>query len=148
MKPIVVQLLRVINIGVPQNAGGAEEEGSDSEAENQEDDNTEKFENKYLEACDQVAINQQRDDAMKAKNKQASGNNRMFKYLFTDGRTQIIALYSIQLERTQPGSKILLIGPIEVRRGIWLLKQNNIKMLWENSSLPKMVPKLGFAEAN
>ena len=87
----------------------------------------EKEENKYLEACDQVAINQQRDDAMKAKNKQASGNNRMFKYLLTDGRTQIIALeiqplYTIQLERTQPGSKILLIGPIEVRRGIWLLK--------------------------
>lgn len=41
-----------------------------------------------------------------------------------------------------------MIGPIEVRRGIWLLKQANIKMLWENTELPRMVPKMGFAEAN
>lgn len=90
---------------------------------------------------------------MKAKNKQASGNNRLFKYLLTDGRTQVIALemqplHSVQLERSLPGSKILLIGPIEVRRGIWLLKQNNIKMLWENRDEAKMVPKMGFAKAN
>ena len=90
---------------------------------------------------------------MKAKNKQASGQNRMFKYLLTDGRTQIIGLeiqplYSINLERTLPGSKLLLMGPIEVRRGIWLLKQTNIRLLWENTDKPKMVPKMGFSEAN
>ena len=42
----------------------------------------------------------------------------------------------------------MLIGPIEVRRGIWLLKQTNIRMLWENNEQAKMVPKMGFAEAN
>lgn len=75
---------------------------------------------------------------MKAKNKQASGHNRLFKYLVTDGRTQVIGLeiqplYSINIERTLPGSKLLFIGPIVVRRGIWLLKQSNIKVVWENT---------------
>ena len=57
-------------------------------------------------------------------------------------------MYSVQLERTLPGSKLLLIGPIEVRRGIWLLRQSNVRILWENTDQAKMVPKMGFTEAN
>ena len=53
-KPIVVQILRVINIGVSQSSGGAaEEDATDSEGEGSgEEAQPERFENKYLEACD------------------------------------------------------------------------------------------------
>ena len=154
-KPIVVQLLRLINIGVPQSATNAGETECCSDKSDQDDDKEDgeqRFENKYLEACDQVAINQQKDSEM-MKSKHKSGQNRLFKYLLTDGRVQIIAIevqpiYGVNLERTLPGSKLLLVGPIQVRRGIWLLKQANVRVLWENQDQPKMVPKMGFTEAN
>ena len=125
-KPIVVQILRILNVGVPQQSAAVDNSESEEELSNGEEQQ-ERFENKYLEACDQVAINQQRDEQLKAKDRRANGTNRLFKYLMTDGRTQVIALeaqplHCIQLERTLPGSKLLFIGPIEVRRGIWLLK--------------------------
>ena len=39
-KPLVVQLLRVINVGVPQNSGGVaenNEDGSDNNSENEDE---------------------------------------------------------------------------------------------------------------
>ena len=68
----------------------------------------------------------------------------MFKYLFTDGQTEIIAvelepIRELSTESTLPGTKIRLIGPIDVRRGIWLLKRNNVEVLWANTGKDNLV---------
>jgi hypothetical protein len=71
----------------------------------------------------------------------------MLKYLFTDGRDEIIAIElepirELSLETCFPGTKVRLIGPIEVRRGIWMLRRSNIEVLWTNTDpQSKMVPK-------
>ena len=61
----------------------------------------------------------------------------MFKFLLTDGCTEIIAielekLAYIKLEKTNPGSKLKLTGKIEVRRGIHMLRNSNIEVIWNN----------------
>ena len=68
----------------------------------------------------------------------------MFKYLFTDGQTEIIAvelepIRELSAESTLPGTKIRVIGPIDVRRGIWLLKRNNVEVLWANTGKDNLV---------
>lgn len=56
---------------------------------------------------------------------------RMFKYLLTDGEHDIIAIESepltfLKIDKALPGTKIRLTGPIEIRRGIWLLQPHNV----------------------
>lgn len=92
-----------------------------------EEEKEEKFENKYLEACG--------NDKYKGKAKEV---NRFLKFLLTDGISDIIAiehekLKDISINSTLPGSKIKLIGPIEVRRGIYFLRNNNIELVFGNS---------------
>ena len=57
---------------------------------------------------------------------------------------QIIAvelepIRELSAESTLPGTKIRLIGPIDVRRGIWLLKRNNVEVLWANTGKDNLV---------
>ena len=61
----------------------------------------------------------------------------MFKYLLTDGKTEIIAielekLAYIHLESCQVGTKLKLTGKIEVRRGVHMLKNVNVEVVWVN----------------
>ena len=61
----------------------------------------------------------------------------MFKYLLTDGKTDIIAielekLAYIHLESCHVGTKLKLTGKIEVRRGIHMLKNVNVEVVWAN----------------
>ena len=61
----------------------------------------------------------------------------MLKYLLTDGTTEIIAIELekiayIHLENTLVGSKLRLCGNIEVRRGIHMLRNSNVEVLWSN----------------
>jgi hypothetical protein len=77
----------------------------------------------------------------------------MFKYLLTDGKREIVALeieplFCISLERTLPGSKLRLIGPIEVRRGIWMLRRPNVELMWANTSNKTMIKNINFVDAN
>ena len=91
----------------------------------------EKFENKYLEATELGGA---------AKKKGAWGGkeqNRMFKYLLTDGKTEIMAvelekIAFIHLDSCQVGSKLRLTGRIEVRRGIHMIKNANVEVVWAN----------------
>lgn len=76
----------------------------------------------------------------------------MHKYLLTDGKVDIIAcetecIKEIDIFKTLPGSKVRIYGPIEVRRGIWMLKRGNMELVWTNSD-NKMVKKHTFHEAN
>jgi hypothetical protein len=59
----------------------------------------------------------------------------MYKYLLTDGMSNFIAcelehLSGIEIRKTLPGSKLRLHGPIEVRRGIWMLRKSNVELLY------------------
>jgi hypothetical protein len=36
------------------------------------------------------------------------------------------------MEMTKPGSKLKLIGNIEVRRGIYMLRNCNVEIAWNN----------------
>jgi hypothetical protein len=61
----------------------------------------------------------------------------MFKYLLTDGKTDIMAvelekIAYIHLDSCQVGSKLKFTGKIEVRRGIYMIKNANIEVLWAN----------------
>ena len=76
----------------------------------------------------------------------------MYKYLLTDGRVEIIAcelecIKEIDITKTLPGSKIRIYGPVEVRRGIWMLKRGNVELLWTNTDA-KMIKKHTFHQAN
>lgn len=76
----------------------------------------------------------------------------MYKYLLTDGKIDVIAcelepLKEIDLAKTQPGSKVRVYGPVEVRRGVWMLKRGNVELLWTNQD-PKMIGKCSFLEVN
>ena len=97
MEPgVLVQVQKIRNIGMPQrnqedgddgtDEGGASDEGE----EGHNHQKIEKFENKYLEATEL---------GQGAKKKAAWGGkeqNRMFKYLLTDGKTDIMA---VELEK-------------------------------------------------
>eukprot|EP00347_Sterkiella_histriomuscorum_P004743 403359277 len=137
---ILVQVQKIINIGMPQKNQDDDNNHSDEENENDNEftQNTqisqyriEKFENKYLESAQL--------DAKKRNNKE---QNRMFKLLLTDGKTDIIAIelekiYSLNLDNTQIGSKLRLQGVIEVRRGIYMLRNDNVEVLWNNKENPQ-----------
>ena len=45
-----------------------------------------------------------------------------------------------------PGSKIILKGPIETRRGIYMLKNVNVELKWTNND-PKMIGHCSFNNA-
>ena len=46
---------------------------------------------------------------------------------------EIETLRDLDLQRTLPGTKLRIYGPIEVRRGIWMLKRANVELLWHNT---------------
>ena len=65
----------------------------------------------------------------------------MLKFLLTDGRgtyTMAVELDrltgGISTEATQPGSKLLLKGVIEVKRGLYMLKNPNVELVYGYSS--------------
>lgn len=128
--------------------GKAEDSSDNTDDEgNEEEEETnknKKFESKYLEG----------EDAPDPNAKLNLSKNRLFKYLLTDGVREIVALelepiHQISLEGFLPGSKLRLIGPIEVRRGIWMLKRPNVETLWSNEIDKNMVPKtVNFTAAN
>lgn len=57
-------------------------------------------------------------------------------------------LRDIEITRTLPGTKIRLYGPIEVRRGVWLLKRSNIEIMWQNLTNKDLIPQQSFDYAN
>ena len=135
---VLVQIQKIRNIGMPQKNqedgdGGGSDDGvgsDDYELEHQAQ-KIEKFENKYLEATEL---------GPGAKKKTAWGGkeqNRMFKYLLTDGKTDIMAvelekIAYIHFDSCQVGSKLRLTGKIEVRRGIHMIKNANVEVVWGN----------------
>ena len=75
----------------------------------------------------------------------------MFKYLLTDGETEIIAIEMekiayIHIDSTLTGSKLRLTGKVEVRRGIHMLRNVNVEVVWSNkdSSLFKTIGLASF----
>ena len=61
----------------------------------------------------------------------------MLKLLLNDGINDVIAIEleripDISFESTKQGSKLKLKGNVEVRRGLYLLKWNHLKALWNN----------------
>jgi hypothetical protein len=79
------------------------------------------------------------------KKKYCAPSQRLYKYLLTDGKAEIVAievemLRDIEITRTLPGTKIRLYGPIEVRRGVWLLKRSNIEIMWQNLTNKDLIP--------
>jgi hypothetical protein len=136
--PLVMQIQKIINVGVPQHhysESESSDDGSDSESE--------KFQSKYLEDAPKQA----------KKKKYCAPSQRLYKYLLTDGKTEVIALEieairDIEILKTLPGTKIRLYGPIEVRRGIWLLKRANVELLWHNIAIKDLVGPQTFEKAN
>jgi hypothetical protein len=77
----------------------------------------------------------------------------MLKFLLSDITNEVIAielekLKDISLDVVHPGSKIKLKGPIEVRRGIYMLKNHNIELVWANRENIKMVTNASFNNAS
>ena len=73
------------------------------------------------------------------------------KLLLTDGRDEVMAvenepLWAIELQKTLPGTKIRVFGPIEVRRGLWLLRESNLELMWHNTEDKEMVQGKTFAQ--
>ncbi|CDW88392.1 UNKNOWN [Stylonychia lemnae] len=121
---IMVQVQRMLNIGMPQKNQEEDLNNSDNEGEN-DDYKLEKFENKYLEATKQDR---------KRNNKE---QNRMLKFLLCDGKIDVLAvelekIYAINLDNTLPGSKLRLKGRVEIKRGTYLLRSENIEVIWNN----------------
>ncbi len=61
----------------------------------------------------------------------------MLKFILTDGQTEIMAiemerLAYIYLDSAQAGTKLRLTGKIEARRGIHMIKNSNVEVVWLN----------------
>ena len=66
---------------------------------------------------------------------------RMLQLCITDGHTDSVAIeYQPipMLNQDMTGAKLLISGPFEVRLGIFLLRANNVQVIW---SLPPTVPQ-------
>lgn len=67
----------------------------------------------------------------------------MLKLLMTDGHSDFIAIEMEKLRDLSldvfPGTKIKIIGPIEVRRGIYMLRNHNVQVVWANTDNSKMI---------
>lgn len=61
---------------------------------------------------------------------------------------EIEPLRDLDIQKTLPGTKLRLYGPIEVRRGIWLLKKSNVELLWHNTTIKDLVGNQTFELAN
>ena len=133
-----MQIQKIVNVGVPQQHH-SESESSDDNS----DSESEKFQSKYLE-----------DGPKQAKKKRYfAPSQRLYKFLLTDGRAEVIALEieplrDLDIQKTLPGTKLRLYGPIEVRRGIWLLQKSNVELLWHNTAIKDLVGTQSFDLAN
>lgn len=63
--------------------------------------------------------------------------NRLLKFLLNDGMNEVLAievekLKGITLENCTVGSKLIVKGPIEVRRGIYMLKSSNVQLVFSH----------------
>jgi RecQ mediated genome instability protein len=131
-RPLAVQIVQAVNVGVAKR--DLEEEGELGGGENEEEEK--KFETKYLDP-----------NLVKEKKKQNKDASRIMKLSLTDGLNMLEA---IEYERLKSidyfnvGQKLMLKPPIEVRRGIMFLTNANVSYLGQPiTTAPPAPPSTG-----